>query len=175
MSGAEAGEVQMDRNATQTAPELLYDEDGVLMGVRKDKARSAAQALRIALCEQDWLLDDVPGHWTEDEEDFIYDRGWFWMVAHEIKLTAWHSAQGAEAEVGGFGPSGWWRDSKDGYEVCYGCDGTGDTVETIPMGLFVHRPCPECGGVGRLPVWTTEYGEPIRGERAQYWELPFAG
>lgn len=37
---------------------------------------------------------------------------------------------------------------------CDNCEGTGDEVETVPVGHFVHRPCPACDGRGFR--WTPE-------------------
>jgi hypothetical protein len=39
----------------------------------------------------------------------------------------------------------------DRYQECGECEGTGDQVESVPVGHFVHRPCPSCGGLGLQP------------------------
>ncbi len=47
----------------------MYNEDGEIIGVRKDTARSPAEAFRIVVHEQEWILDDQPGQWVKDESE----------------------------------------------------------------------------------------------------------
>lgn len=56
-------------------PEIMYDADGEIIGIRKDTARSKAEALRIAICEQEWVMDDQPGRWIKDESELRLDIG----------------------------------------------------------------------------------------------------
>lgn len=38
---------------------------------------------------------------------------------------------------------------------CPTCGGTGELVESIPVGHFDHRPCPDCDGSG-VAAWAIE-------------------
>ena len=51
------------------------------------------------------------------------------------------------------------------YETeCDTCDGTGDEVDIVPVGHFVHRPCRDCEGSGgsRTPLNPVVFIGPIR-------------
>ena len=47
--------------------DFLYDEDGMIMALRKDSAGSPREAIRMSLEECDWLGEDIPCYWIEDQ------------------------------------------------------------------------------------------------------------
>ncbi len=58
-----------------TIQDIMYDADGEIVGIRKETARSKAEAFRIAVGEQEYIVEDMPGQWIKDESEFRYDIG----------------------------------------------------------------------------------------------------
>ena len=75
-------------------PEIMSGGDGEgIIGVRRDLARSPAAAFRYALGFEDWLVEDMPGHWNRDESEFRLDIGPLRARVSAIKVAVMRPAR----------------------------------------------------------------------------------
>lgn len=75
-------------------PEIMSGGDGEgIIGVRRDMARSPAEAFRYVLGFEDWLVEDMPGEWIKDESEFRLDIAPLRARVSQIKVRVMRPAR----------------------------------------------------------------------------------
>lgn len=97
------------------APELIVQEGGMPIAVRKDFARSPAAAIRSVIEDFGYesLVDDVAGKWSEDEERFVLNYGELLAFVKGVKPAWMRLAVTDDEKSGPFGEEAWFWCEED--------------------------------------------------------------
>lgn len=92
-----------------STPEFMVDEDGAPIGVRRDRARSRAGAVRYVVEDMgfDWWLEELTGTWTADESRYVIDRSELRQFVTGVVPGWMRPAETEDEMTGEFGKDSW--------------------------------------------------------------------